>query len=141
MDAVEKGRFLGKSKFSTYIIGIVKHKWWAELKRTGRFDPIEWLSKNKEGEPDEDFELGLADTDEEYQQIIAEAIPQLGERCQGMLKDALAGRNSDFLIEKYQFSSKEMAKKESYRCRERLENIIRSKPALHQKLKDLMCRK
>lgn len=132
--AVLHKRFEAKSSASTYIVRIVINKWLKALEQKARQSgqPIESLPDMEEAPLD----LNLADREEEYRQLLDDAVSQLSERCQKMLKDWSDGRTLAFLTEQYEFSSKEIAKKESYRCRERLEKIVHSKPDVLEKLKD-----
>lgn len=141
VDALAQNRFQGESKFSTYIVRIAVNKWLSALKKMERHRKhSELAGAVSEGSEEALLELSLADSDEAYAQLLDYAIRQMSERCQGMLKDAATGQGLDYLTGTYAFSSKNMAKKELYNCRERIRKFIRSKPLLQEKLKNWLYR-
>jgi len=138
---VARNKFLGESSLTTFIVRIAINKWLTALKKLKSAQKRAFTTDQLPDQTDDELlEFGLADTEEEYAELLNYAIRQLGERCQGMVKDAATGRDSEYLTGEYEFSSKNMAKKELYNCRERLRKFVRSKPLLHEKLKDWLYR-
>lgn len=137
VDEVYRDRFRQESRISSFLVGVARICWIKALKKGGRVLLTDLTPDDAVNDPA--FErIGLADKDEAYKRLMDEAIAHLGERCRDMLNDTLSGYELDFLTKKYELSSKEMAKKETYRCRERLEKTIRKHPSLFERLRDLM---
>ncbi len=63
------------------------------------------------------------------------ALSQLGEKCQRLLKMSSLGSSSAEIASAFGFSSANMAKKETYRCRQRLQKVLSEQPDLMKRLK------
>lgn len=133
--AVRREKFEGTGRISTYIVSTVINKWLTLIKQKKQnpIEPIEYLLADAEVTPPEpDF----AERIEGYRKILANAIGQLGERCQEMLKAWSEQSTLASLTEKHQFSSKRMASKELYRCWVRLKEILHDHPAQLEQLRE-----
>jgi RNA polymerase sigma factor (sigma-70 family) len=122
---VRAGKFNYKSKLSTYLFSIAKWYWVSYRRKHRKFEELEYPAVENEVDP---FEDRLQP--EELKKLLDLAIQELGERCQKLLGYYKLDYSMQEIKEYLGFSSPAMARKEAYRCRERLRKVFLSNPDL-----------
>ncbi|MDH3708814.1 MAG: sigma-70 family RNA polymerase sigma factor [Cyclobacteriaceae bacterium] len=110
------GKLVLTSKLSTYLYSICQNLWRKELDRKSRLS-----SEEKDG-------MDYMDHDqEERARIIRECIKQLGDTCQKVLSYYyFDGMSMTDIAEKLNFSSTDTAKTKKYKCKKRLDQLVKS---------------
>lgn len=130
--AVREKRFEGKSSISTYFVGIVKWHWINTLRKRGKhvaLDPEKDLS-----DPLESAEFSVID--DEKKRLLRLVVEQMSERCQQLLRLWGLSLSPEEICREAGFSSPDMAKKETYRCRSKLKEFLDTRPHLREALKN-----
>lgn len=122
---VRQGKFEGGSTLKTYLTGIIKWGWLSYRRKQGKTTELkpEQLKGTVES-VEESYFL------KEKKQLIEQAASQLGGRCQELLRYYKLDYSMREIQEQMDFSSPAMAKKEAYRCRERLHKVFLKNPTL-----------
>ena len=114
---VTSGQLTLTSKISTYLYSVCLNLWRKELDRKSRLSHEE-----QDGSEYMDHEA------EERRIIIHDCISQLGDTCQKILTyyyfDDLSMQD---IADKLGFATTETAKTKKYKCKKRLDNLIRAK--------------
>jgi RNA polymerase sigma factor (sigma-70 family) len=126
---IRAGKFQAKSTLFTYFIGIAKWRWLA-LKR----------QKSKTESTNHFAEIEIQGVDYQYfekekKELLESVLRQIGEKCKTLLTYYKLSYSMEEIAQQYGLSSAEMAKKETYRCREKLKNYLNQHPQLLQNLK------
>ncbi len=110
------GKLVLTSKISTYLYSICQNLWRKELDRKGRLS-----SEEKDG-------VEMMDHDrQERVRIIRECIELLGETCQKVLSYYyFDGMSMTDIAEKLNFSNTDTAKTKKYKCKKRLDQLVKS---------------
>lgn len=111
------GKLVLTSKISTYIYSICQNLWRKELERKSRL-----VNEAKDGEEyiDEDSK--------ERGRIIQECISSLGETCQRVLTYYyFDGLSMEMIAEKMGFANTDTAKTKKYKCKKKLDELIKTK--------------
>lgn len=110
------GNLVLTSKISTYLYSICQNLWRKELDRKSRLS-----SEEKDG-------MDYMDHDrQERVRIIRECIAQLGETCQKVLSYYyFDGMSMTDIADKLNFSSTDTAKTKKYKCKKRLDQLVKS---------------
>ncbi len=117
--SIREGRFERKSALKTYFLGIAKRQWLKVLKKSNRQLPFGmWFEETME---DKMEELLYA---KEKKAVLTKVIGMMGERCQVLLKLFGLDYSMKEIAEEVSLRDQEAAKKEVYRCRERLKKIL-----------------
>jgi RNA polymerase sigma factor (sigma-70 family) len=115
------GKLVLTSKMSTYIYSICQNLWRKELERKKRLSNEE---KDMPVIPDPETE--------ERNKIIARCISQLGETCQKVLMyyyfDELSMQE---IAERMGFANTDTAKTKKYKCKQKLDELIRAQYSEH----------
>lgn len=105
------------AKISTYLYSICQNLWLKELERKKK-----WVYEEKDGETWEDYEL------DEKSRIIHECINALGSSCKQVLSlYYFDGMSMDEIADKLGFASSDTAKTKKYKCKKKLDELVRSK--------------
>lgn len=126
---IRSGKFEGKSSLKTYLLAVVKWAWLSYRRKRGYSEEFKPEMIN-----DLDDGLEFIILEEERSQLVESAIDQLDTRCQELLRYYKLDYSMKDIQSKMGFSSPEMAKKQAYRCRERLRNYFLSQPKLLSEL-------
>jgi RNA polymerase sigma factor (sigma-70 family) len=129
---IREGKFEGKSALRTYFIAIAKWKW---HNRQRQHRTVE-LESTHYDEVVPSVEVTVLS--DERKSLIEEALTQIGERCKNILTLYKESYNNEEIAQTFGFSSPEMAKKESYRCRIRFRDYLQSKPHLFELFKSMI---
>jgi len=114
---VMKGDLILTSKISTYIYSICQNLWRKELDRKSRL-----TNEKRERSETMDYER------EERGRIVHECIGELGETCQKILTYFyFDGMSMLDIAEKLGFANTDTAKTKKYKCKQRLDKLVKSK--------------
>jgi RNA polymerase sigma factor (sigma-70 family) len=129
---VRTGAFEKRSGVHTYILGIVKWHLLNERRKKSRITEFNPLTHAGAAfvEPVED-----ALSDEMRNAALYQIIDQLGERCRKLLPRWAQNAAPEEIAREFGFSSPEMAKKETYRCRQKMIAFVENNPHLKNLLK------
>lgn len=110
------GNLVLTSKLSTYLYSICKNLWRKELDRKSRLS----------SETQDSTEYMEHDRDERVK-IIRDCIAQLGDTCQKVLTFYyFDGMSMNDIAERLNFSSTDTAKTKKYKCKKRLDQLVKS---------------
>ena len=122
---IRQGRFEGKSSLKTYLISIVKWGWVTYRRKQ---DSLTELKAEQMNGTLESVEYQYFT--KEKTAFLDKAINEVDERCQELLRYYKMDYSMKEIQSLLGFSSPEMAKKQAYRCRERLRKVFLENPAL-----------
>jgi len=120
---LREGRYEGRSALSTYFVAIAKWHWLTLRRQKGRYGNLE--EHHYEGtveSPEADALRG------EERTLLAEALTQIGERCKGLLRLYQLDYSMEEIANTMGYSGADVAKKEAYRCRMKLREILEKNP-------------
>ena len=110
------GNLVLTSKLSTYLYSICQNLWRKELDRKSRLS-----SETKDGSEYMEHDR------EERVRIIRDCIDQLGDTCQKVLTYYyFDGMSMNDIAEKLGFSNTDTAKTKKYKCKKRLDQLVKS---------------
>jgi RNA polymerase sigma factor (sigma-70 family) len=121
---IREGRFLKESAPKTYFIGIAKQYW---FNRRRNIRPVP-LSPDYDQPVSENPERIVLQ--EERRNIIELIIEQLGEHCKNVLQRYKLSLSNEEIAQELGLSSPEMAKKYTYRCREKFKTFVNGRKDL-----------
>ena len=111
------GNLVLTSKISTYLYSICLNLWRKELDRKSRLS-----SDIKDSEEYQTHEQ------EEKVRIVRECIDELGDTCKKILTYYyFDGLSMNDIAEKMEFANQDTAKTKKYKCKKRLDSLIKSK--------------
>lgn len=111
------GKLVLTSKISTYLYSICLNQWRKELDRKSRLTSEEVDS--------EEFQTHEA---KERLKIVKECIEELGDVCKGVLTYYyFDGLGMQDIAEKMNFANTDTAKTKKYKCKKKLDSLIKSK--------------
>jgi RNA polymerase sigma factor (sigma-70 family) len=133
---IRADKYKGQSSLRTYFVAIAKWQW-ANTRRK-KYNYHEELSNNaveieSEG-PSDNPEVNVIR--DERKTLLHQAVNQVGGRCVALLHLYKLSYSMDEIARELALSSPEMAKKEVYRCRERLRNHLFSQPDILHLLRE-----
>ncbi len=141
-EKIRKGSFLGKSKVTTFLLGICHNMIRDKVRRVNRVI-LKPEFNDSEQMPESQFydQLELVETSEwesERDRTLEQLLNGLDSKCREALKSYYFLRMSMAQIaERRGLKNAVQAKKAVHRCRMKLRDLIQSSPALLQKLKPL----
>lgn len=115
--------FNHSSMIKTYFMGIVKQHWFNKQKSKKQI--IELDEKFNESHESENNYTIL---ELEKKEILDQLISQISKQCNEILSLYKLSFSNEEIANKLNLSSAELAKKYTYRCREKLRELIYSKP-------------
>ena len=111
------GNLVLTSKISTFLYSICLNLWRKELDRKNRLSHEE-----KDGVEHMEYEA------KERQMLIRNCIEELGDTCQKILTYYyFDGMNMNEIAEKLNFANTDTAKTKKYKCKKRLDQLIKTK--------------
>lgn len=140
-DQVVAGTFLRRAKISTFLMSIVRRKWYNRLRRSGYNEGYvaemkHLLEADQESIPD------MADPvlmDEELIQKIDQLVLKIGEKCREVLRMRFWDQFSmEKIAEKLGYKNAQIAKNKHFRCIEELRALLDNDPDLRNTLRDLL---
>ena len=123
---IRADKFNGQSSLRTYFVSIAKWHW-VNLRRK-KHNYHEELPQNIQWNTEDGPEILYLE--EERKTILDRALATVGGRCVGLLNLYKLSYSMDEIAQNMGLSSADMAKKEVYRCRERLRNYLQSQPEI-----------
>lgn len=112
-----RGNLVLTSKISTFLYSICLNLWRKELDRKSRL-----TSEVKDGETYQSHDR------EEKVKIVRECINELGDTCRKILTyHYFDGMSMPDIAKKMDFANTNTAKTKKYKCKKRLDNLIKSK--------------
>ncbi len=129
--SIRNGKFLGKSKLTTYFIGIAKICWLK--RRKNLFQSVEY---DVDAHDSIEFETYSESFDPQLIDYLKSIISYLSERCQKLL---LIDLNNEYsykeLEQQGELGSADAIRKDTSRCRQRLYALFEEQPRLREFLK------
>jgi RNA polymerase sigma factor (sigma-70 family) len=117
--SIREGRFEGRSTVTTYFVGIAKWHWVTLRRQRGRLTNYE--AKEEESLTDgPDVQVIQA----EEREMLQNALNQLGGRCKELLTYYQLDYSMQEIAVNMQYENADVAKKEAYRCRNRLREVL-----------------
>lgn len=111
------GKLVLTSKISTFLYSICLNQWRKELDRKGRLS-----SEEVDGE-----EYQTHDEKERYK-VVMDCISELGDTCKRILTYYyFDGLNMSDIAEKLNFANTDTAKTKKYKCKKKLDSLIKAK--------------
>ena len=111
------GNLVLTSKISTYLYSICLNLWRKELDRKGRL--------SNEVKDSEDYQSHDQD---EKAKIVRDCIAELGDTCKKILTYYyFDGMSMNDIADKMDFANQDTAKTKKYKCKKRLDSLIKSK--------------
>ena len=111
------GKLVLTSKISTYLYSICLNLWRKELDRKSRISHEE-----KDGEDYQNYEQ------KERVKIIRECLNELGDICKKLLTyHYFDGMSMNDIAEKLNFANTDTAKTKKYKCKKRLDQLVKAK--------------
>lgn len=111
------GKLVLTSKISTYLYSICQNLWRKELERKSRL-----VNEAKDGE---DY---IDEDSKERGKILQDCIAALGETCQRVLTYYyFDGLSMELIAEKMGFANTDTAKTKKYKCKKKLDELVKSK--------------
>ena len=116
---IREGRFRGGSSLQTYFLGIAK-QYWFNRRRNIRPGPLPDTVKHyPDTDNPEQITLLI-----ERQQMISHILEMMGEHCKKVLELYKLSLTNEEIASELGLSSPEMAKKYTYRCREKFRAFV-----------------
>lgn len=137
IDLVQKDKFRGESTVKTFLFSLNRYTWLNELKKRNRT-----LLREEKYERQQD--KLVADTsdliaDRERKAEIIKLVGELGETCRKILLlfyyENLSMRE---ILQTVDYENEQVLRNKKYKCLKQLEQMVNSKPALQQSLKNLL---
>ena len=125
---LREGRFRGGSSLQTYFLGIAK-QWWFNRQRGIRPQPLSPDYDRPETETPERIAL-----QNERKQLIDSILDIIGDHCKKVLALYKLSLSNEEIAQELGLSSPEMAKKYTYRCREKFKAYVMGRTELLEQL-------
>lgn len=134
---VRNHAFEGKSSLRSYFVGIAIRLWLDRNKqswnnRVNLTDESTQLDEQSEDNPLD----AVIDTDRKT--LVRQLLENMGERCKKILWLRANSHSMEEIATAIGISGADMAKKEAYRCNNRLKEMVLSKPALANLVKSMI---
>lgn len=131
---LREGKFQGRSTLNTYFFQIAKFQW---LKRLDKHPP-KLSALDPLILPNADVEEGVERSiiAAEHEQVFAELMLQVGERCKRIFALFHLGYSMAEIAQDVGISDADQAKKEKSRCKKRLLILLAERPELRNFFKD-----
>ena len=131
---IRRGTFKQESSLATYFLGIAKWFWFTERRKRKLFVKIDQEAQLLESLDESiDYQLIASENRETLRGVLA----KIGEKCKDLLLLTGVATHTE-IAEIKGFSSSEMAKKEVFRCRKKLRDLIEEQPQLYTILKSII---
>lgn len=125
---LREGRFNGDSSLKTYFLGIAK-QYWFNRRRNIHPDALPDHYEVPNTETPEHIALS-----EERQNIVNHILTVIGEHCRKVLSLYKLSLSNEEIARELGLSSPEMAKKYTYRCREKFKAYVLSQKGMLEQL-------
>jgi RNA polymerase sigma factor (sigma-70 family) len=134
---VRNHAFEGKSSLRSYFVGIAIRLWLDKNKQSWNNRVNLTYESTQLDEQSEDNPLDVViDTDRKT--LVRQLLENMGERCKKILWLRANSHSMEEIATAIGLSGADMAKKEAYRCNNRLKEMVLSKPALANLVKSMI---
>lgn len=123
---VRKDQFKIKSSLKSYFLGIAKKKWYKQVNKKNRKDLLSKMTVSELGGSDVEESFIARERAENFKKILR----KLGEQCQEVLRLYMLDYSMKEIAKLRAFKNADVAKKTTYRCREKLRKLLNGKPSL-----------
>lgn len=118
------GKFQLTSRLSSFLMGVAKNKWMAELRQQKKFSGIE-ITENIVNQESNSIEKMVQ---EERKALIQKALDELNPLCRQILMlFYFEERNLNDITQILKFANTNVTKSKKYQCKKVLEEILRKK--------------
>jgi len=118
------GKFQLTSRLSSFLMGVAKNKWMAELRQQKKFSGIE-ITENIVNQESNSIEMTVQ---EERKALIQKALDELNPLCRQILMlFYFEERNLKDITQILKFANTNVTKSKKYQCKKVLEEILRKK--------------
>jgi len=128
---IQEGKFRGEGSPEGYLYSICRFLWMKALEKEGRM-----VLKDDDGLLEDIAPLDPEDMiiEKEKEHLLDKIIARLGERCKKLLELWKLSYSMDEIAGILNFSSAAMARKNRYRCHQRLMKLLKQQPHLLEML-------
>lgn len=134
---VRSNAFEGRSSLRSYFVGIAIKVWEDMNKRSWNRRTNLTDDHSKMDSVNDDTPLVQTEAIER-KTLVRQLLDQMGERCKNILWLRANAHSMDEISKAIGLTSAEMAKKEAYRCNNRLKELVLSKPELANLVKSMI---
>lgn len=125
------GKFELTSKIGTYLLAVVKNKWYAEIRKRNKFADAEISEEVNDGE-DSQLEIVIF---EEKQQMVRQALEEIDPSCKQLLYYFyFEQRNLEDITRIMKFANSNVTKSKKYQCKKALETILNRKAEIERRM-------
>ncbi len=134
---IRNNGFEGRSSLRSYFVGIALRLWMDRNKQSwhNRVNLTDEQLQVKEQSPDNPLDA-MIDTDRKN--LVRQLLETIGERCKKILWLRANSHSMEEIAQAISLSTADMAKKEAYRCNNRLKEMILGKPELVHLVKSMI---
>lgn len=134
---IRNNGFEGRSTLRSYFVGIALRLWMDRNKQNwhNRVNLTDEQLQIEEQSPDNPLDV-MMDTDRKN--LVRQLLETMGERCKKILWLRANSHSMEEIAEAIGLSNGDMAKKEAYRCNNRLKDMILGKPELVHLIKSMI---
>lgn len=134
---VRNSAFEGKSTLRSYFVGIALRLWLDKNKQSwkNRVNLTEESTQLEEHSGDNPLD---AVVDADRKTLVRQLLENMGERCKKILWLRANSHSMEEIATAIGLSGSDMAKKEAYRCNNRLKEMVLSKPELANLVKSMI---
>ena len=116
-------KFNGNGSLKTYFNAIAKFQWYKKLRSKKPVDELQDFHYDESIDNLEDLYI-----DEERKKFIDLLLSEIGERCKKILRLWQLDYSMEEIAQQVNINSAALAKKEAYRCRERVRKFLEKNP-------------
>lgn len=124
------GTYKGQCSLKTYFMAIAKWYWLGQLRKK---KPQQEFSVLQYDSMEESVEVQMIN--QEKKKFLSKALEMLGNRCKNMLELYKLHYSMQEIADHFSFSSSDMAKRETYRCRMKLRDFFENNPEWLNRIK------
>ena len=134
---VQKGKYRGEAVIKTFLIAVSKNIWYNAMKKRNRSLERDKIFDNTLEKEEQDISRLI--TEREVKQELGALLSQLGEPCQKILimfyyenlsmKEMLSGLS---------YENEQVVRNKKYKCLQQLAEIIKSKPAMIDRMNEFL---
>lgn len=134
---VRNNAFEGKSSLRSYFVGIALRLWLDKNKQSWhhRVNLTEESTQLEEHSEDNPLDTVV---DADRKTLVRQLLESIGERCKKILWLRANSHSMEEIATAIGLSGSDMAKKEAYRCNNRLKEMVLSKPELANLVKSMI---
>jgi len=134
---VQKDKFRGESGIKTFLFSMTKHSWLNELKKRGRSEARELKYEKARDKEAADVSQVMSEREEKNQ--LMNLVEQLGDTCKKILVlFYYENRSMKEILSSLEYENEQVVRNKKHKCLKKLEQMITSKPALLQTLKNML---